>query len=68
MYRLHTYREVEKLPERALSVNEYSVKRGCTSQHVYKLWRLHKGDGRDVGFEIVVFHEHNYIIPKIERT
>lgn len=64
MRRLHSYRELNKLPASALTVDEYADTVNISPQYVYKLWRGWVDKKRPVSFEIVVFKKHNFVIPK----
>lgn len=64
MIRIHSYREIVVLPKSALTVEEYADTVNISPQHVYKLWRGHKDKKRIISFEIVVFKNKNYILPK----
>lgn len=62
MYRINNYREVDDLPTGAFTVKEYSDLIGISVAHVYKLWRLHMREERDIGFEIILFKGYNWIV------
>lgn len=62
MNRINSYREVDDLPRGALTVKEYSDFVGISVAHVYKLWRLHMQEDRDIGFEIILFKGYNWIV------
>lgn len=60
--RVNTYREVESLPKRALTVTAYAKEKGWDNSYVYKLWKQHINDGKKIDFEIVVFSGVNFVI------
>lgn len=62
--RRNIYREVAKLPAKAMSVAQYSAIRGCDTANIYKLWRLKKGRNKTQNFEIVGFKGMNFVIPE----
>lgn len=68
MRRLNQYREVKKFPEGGLSVEEYADIRSISPQHVYKIWRQHRDEGKSIDFEIVIFKKHNYVIRKKQKA
>lgn len=52
------YREVIRLPDNAMTVNEYAASKNFSHQYVYKLLR----EGKNT-FEMVTFKGYNFIIP-----
>lgn len=61
--RTNTYRTVEKLPDRAMPVSAFAVNQGIGSPQVYKRWKRHVKDGKEISFEIVIFKGYNFVIP-----
>lgn len=62
--RKNTYRGVEKLPKGILSISEYAALKDISEPHVYKLWKQHSTEGKEIDFEIVLFKDHTFVIPK----
>ena len=54
-----TYRIVDKLPVKAMTVADYCTHRGCTNPYIYHLWKAGKAN-----FEIVIFKGINFVIPE----
>lgn len=64
-YRNNSYREVDRLPMIAMTVGEYADLMGFNHTQVYKKWRGHIGKKKKaIAFEIVLFKDRNFIIPK----
>jgi len=64
MNRKNNYRQVKQLPKSALSVPSYAVSINTRESYVYRLWRQHVDDGKEISFEIVTFQGYNFVIPK----
>ena len=54
------YREVNQLPNGAMSVRGYADVIDCTTSYIYKLVKSGKNLGR---FEMVLFQGANFVIP-----
>lgn len=52
------YKNVDTLPDTAMTVSDYCKQRGCTNPYIYQLYKTHKAD-----FDIVIFKGINFIIP-----
>jgi len=64
--RVNEYRTVTKLPNNAILVSEYALEGDCNTSNIYKHWRkISKGTATtiDLGFEIVLFQNINFVIP-----
>ena len=61
--RINQYRELDKLPVEAITVNQYARQRDCNTSYIYKLWREYKEKGKPITFEIVKIRDINFIIP-----
>ena len=64
MRRKHNYRSVSELPGTALSVANYAKQRECNTSNIYKEYRTAKEKEKVLPYEIVVFNDINFIIPK----
>jgi hypothetical protein len=62
--RNNTYRVVQKLPANAVTVSEYATAKECGTNYLYKLWRQHATQDKEIEFEIVIFKGFNFVIPK----
>lgn len=65
--RINEYRELNKFPTGAITVADYAAERGCNTSNIYKHWRkVRKGVKtiHEIGFEIVVFQNINFILKK----
>lgn len=65
--RSNEYRALSKFPTGAITVAEYAIERGCNTSNIYKHWRkVRKGEKTiyEIGFEIVVFQNINFILKK----
>jgi len=56
--RHNTYREVDRLPERAMRVSEYALQRDCNTSYIYELIRK----GKNADFEIVIYKGINFVL------
>lgn len=67
--RKNIYREVSKLPRRAVTIAAYATSKGYeTNSYIYHEWRRHVGpQKKNIDFEIVVFQKINFVIPKIRK-
>lgn len=67
--RRNIYREIKRLPDKAMSVSEYAERENIESCQVYKRWKKQQGERvyklKNVPerFEIVIFRGHNFVIP-----
>ena len=61
--RLNTYRELDTLPNEAMTVNEYAIQCNCNTSYIYKLWKEHKQKAKAIHFEIVIIRNINFVIP-----
>lgn len=58
---LGKYKEVNTLPDNALTISEYAHQRNISVGHVY----THYGRGK-ANYDIVIFKTHNYVIPQLQ--
>lgn len=61
--RTNDYREVASLPKGALTVSVYASSKGWDKSYIYKQWRQHINDGKEIDFEIIVYSNTNFVIP-----
>ena len=61
--RVNKYREVKKLPARAMSVDAYADSQRVSYQAIYNRWRRFKKLGYEITFEIVMFNGYPHVIP-----
>lgn len=66
--RQNTYREVDHLPDRALTVPAFADSLSLCSQAIYNQWRRHIRTDTPIDYEIVVYKTHNFVIPKKEKS
>jgi hypothetical protein len=64
MKRRNKYRKVEELPKGALAVPAYAKSLKVKEPYIYKLWRLHVKEEKQINFEIVLYQGYNFVIPK----
>ena len=57
---INKYREVTELPPGALPVRQFCEQNNWSHQWLYKMIK----DGKERGFECVIFQGFNFIIPK----
>lgn len=64
--RYNEYRTVSRLPNNAIPVSQYAGIKQCNTSNIYKHWRKVKAGKsiNDIGFEIVLFQNINFVIPK----
>lgn len=61
--RTNKYREVDKLPDRAKSVQEYADAQDITDNALYNQWRRRNRPGTLIQFEIVLFKGKPFVVP-----
>jgi hypothetical protein len=61
--RINKYRELDKLPAEAITVNQYAKQRNCNTSYIYKLWAEHRDKGKTIPFEIVKIRDINFVLP-----
>jgi len=65
--RTNTYRIVDKLPAKAVLVAEYADSKRIGEPAIYGQWRRHINNQSPIDFEIVIFKNMNFVIPKKQK-
>lgn len=60
--RIIIHREVEELPNEAVTVKQFAMAYPCDTSYIYKLSKQHRDTGKELSFEIVSFKGVNFVI------